>query len=289
MSLMLEGSVVRKISLTVLFVAVGLALVPVTAFAQAATEQATPSDKERVEEAHEEKEAAQLDCSDIATQRGAQALFELASEDRFDLDRDGDGVACENQLSSEAAEDGTRMGAETGRDLDCMDFPSQKAAQAHLRDNPFDPYKLDPENSGIACQIRPANYENLAVDNAPVAEARSNTDLDCEDFEYQQEAQMVYFGDKSDPNDLDKGERGSAVCLDLPVLASNADATLAVSGTPLAGDKGAPAAPLLVESWPHGGGVGLLLDLIALLLVVSGVLVAFAIARSRRRYPPRSV
>lgn len=167
---------------------------------------------------HADKEAASLNCSDFATQRGAQAL--LKKGDPFELDKDGDGRACEIQ-KNRVAEDGTKLGADTGGDLDCIDFPTQRAAQAHLRANPSDKSKLDLDNNGIACEIVPVPYKDQASDRKPVTRAQSSADLDCEDFEYQQEAQMIYFRNESDPNELDKNGNGLACEDELPALASN--------------------------------------------------------------------
>jgi hypothetical protein len=213
-----------------------------------------------------------MDCSDIATQRGAQVLFELDPEDRFGLDGDGDGKACETPGGSTAAEDDTRLGAETGGDLDCVDFPSQAAAQGRLRSDPSDPLNLDPEENGVACDIVPAEYGDKAEDLSPVAGARSGEDLDCADFEYRQEAQTAYFLDSSDPHGLDRGENGSDVCPDLPLLWSNVE--------PVAAEAGGGPAGLLAsaaEAAPEGR-VALLANLAALVLVVSGASVLLVVA-----------
>ena len=291
----LGGSVMRKalafLSVTVVLVA--LASTAALAQAEVSKPPQTSADEARAQKAEKalkKEEAALLDCDDVATRRGAQALFEIDSEDRFGLDTDGDGVACEAGAGG-AAEDGTKVGAKTGGDLDCMDFASQKAAQASLRKDPTDPQGLDPENNGVACEIRPTAYKDTITDLTPVAKARSEADLDCGDFEYREEAMMVWFRDQSDPNDLGKGkgrvqpqgERAEgepelppdpAVCSDLPMLPTSGEALASSS---------APAA--LVAAWPRGGSVGLLLDLGALLLVVSGVLALLAVRRLR---PPRS-
>ena len=37
-------------------------------------------------------------------------------------------------------------------DLDCADFPSQAAAQAHYAANPSDPDRLDADSDGVACE-----------------------------------------------------------------------------------------------------------------------------------------
>ncbi len=220
---------------TLLALAVALALAWAS---EPALAQETPKDG-----ASAEKEAASLDCSDFATQRGAQAVFDrspVASKgDPFELDKDADGKACEAALGG-AAEDGTELGARNPGDLDCVDLPSQAAAQARLRTDPSDPDGLDPENNGVACEFAPVPYEDVAFDGAPVAAARSKADVDCEDFEFQQEAQMVYLRDQSDPNGLDgPGEKAENderfvgndfACETLPLLASNVEEMRAAGG-----------------------------------------------------------
>ena len=263
-----------KIGLVALSSAVMLVmLAPTAVLAQVAVpEQAPSEEKDRAKEAVqtvEEREAEARDCEDVSTEMGAQALFELDKEDRFGLDKDGDGVACENAPGG-AAEDGTKIGTKTGGDQDCVDFCHQKAAQAALETKPSDPYKLDPENNGVACEIRPADYGDPATDLEPVAAARSDADLDCKDFEYRQEAMMVYFRDQGDPNSLSNGQGAGTVCPDLPVLVSNGEGVIGVP----AGEEESASAPLaLLKAWPHGGSVGLVLDSVALLLVASGLIV----------------
>jgi hypothetical protein len=159
-----------------------------------------------------------FDCADFATQTGAQALLE--PEDPSKLDKDRDGKACEAEPGGKV-EDGTRLAAKTGGDLDCIDFPSQKAAQAKLKAKPSDANKLDLDNDGIACQIVPVPYEDGASDRTPVSAAKSSAKLDCKDFEYQQEAQMILLRDESDPNGLDDDRNGLACEEELPGFAAN--------------------------------------------------------------------
>ena len=291
------GTTKRLLLLAVVSIATFLMLAPSALAQRVSPTEGLPRDEAREKEARAEEDyakkwAARLDCADVATRRGAQALFELNEEDRFDMDRDGNGVACEKR-TGEAAEDGTKLGAKTGGDLDCMDFPSQKAAQAHLRGGPSDRDGLDPENNGVACEFSAVPYQDLAFDDAPVAAARSEADLDCEDFEYQQEAQVVYRRDVSDPNGLDgpnekaeKDERfvGNGVaCETAPLLASNVEEFRATMGTDAEGAEAAPSTPAaLVAAWPHGGGPGFVLDLVALLLVASGVSTLLIMRRARR-------
>lgn len=266
-------------ALLALAAALTLTGVPEPALAQEAQE----------DEALAEQEAAALDCSDFATRRGAQAILARSSVasagDPFELDEDGDGQACEESPGGDA-EDDTELGAKTGGDLDCVDLPSQAASQARLRADPSDPHGLDPENNGVACEFVPVPYADRAFDDATVAAARSDADLDCEDFEYQQEAQMVYLQDESDPNGLDgpneeaeKDKRfvgNGFACETTPFLASNVEELRAAEGAKAV----APAA--LVAAWPHGGGSGLLLDLAALLLVACGVSALLVVRRACR-------
>ena len=57
--------------------------------------------------------AADLNCSDFATQQQAQAEYDRDPSDPNGLDRDDDGIACETRPSgsSVVAEDDTTMGA----------------------------------------------------------------------------------------------------------------------------------------------------------------------------------
>jgi len=48
-------------------------------------------------------------------------------------------------------------------DQNCDDFPSQAAAQAHLRADPSDPDQLDTDHDGIACESNPAPYDLIPV------------------------------------------------------------------------------------------------------------------------------
>ena len=54
-------------------------------------------------------------------------------------------------------------------------------------------------------------------------------------------------------------------------------------GTDAEGAEAAPSTPAaLVAAWPHGGGPGFVLDLVALLLVASGVSTLLIVRRARR-------
>ncbi|MGY1741169.1 MULTISPECIES: excalibur calcium-binding domain-containing protein [unclassified Blastococcus] len=55
--------------------------------------------------------AADLNCSDFATQQQAQAVLTADPSDPNNLDSDHDGIACESLASGGPAEDGTVTGA----------------------------------------------------------------------------------------------------------------------------------------------------------------------------------
>lgn len=57
--------------------------------------------------------AADLNCSDFATQAQAQAVLDANPADPNNLDQDGDGIACES-LPAGGTEDGTTFAANGG-------------------------------------------------------------------------------------------------------------------------------------------------------------------------------
>jgi Excalibur calcium-binding domain len=121
-------------------------------------------------------------CDDFRYQEDAQLVLDADSDDPNDLDRDGDGVACEtrphrpaitdvsideesdsssddDQTTSTASSATTWTATDTShesststRDRDCADFDTQAEAQAVLDDDPSDPERLDADDDGIACE-----------------------------------------------------------------------------------------------------------------------------------------
>jgi hypothetical protein len=138
----------------------------------------------------------------------------------------------------------TAVGAKAVDDQNCSDFPSQAAAQQHLREDPSDPDGLDRDNDGIACESNPSPYDKQPVDRsggsappptsppptsprptsppptsppatqpasaAPRQPSSSDGDLDCPDFESQAAAQEHLRADPSDPDRLDADNDGVA-------------------------------------------------------------------------------
>jgi hypothetical protein len=95
-------------------------------------------------------QAQDLDCTDFDVQEDAQEELERNPDDPYNLDNDGDGIACESLPSSRGGEGGDADGI--SGDLDCADFDSQEEAQNELEDDPSDPNNLDEDNDGTACE-----------------------------------------------------------------------------------------------------------------------------------------
>ena len=177
------------------------------AFAQDATEtdSTTPDDREARRAARQAQreqdaatgdaaadnqagqDAAALACSDFFTQEEAQAAFDDDPTGQTALDEDGDGIACADLPSSaDQAQDDTQADAGNG------DGTNQPRRNRRNRDQ--------------------QNTDDTVVDT-PAAVAKE--DLDCIDFEFQEDAQEVYNRDPSDPFNLDPNADGFA-CSSLP-------------------------------------------------------------------------
>jgi hypothetical protein len=127
-----------------------------------------------------------------------------------------------------------------GEDLTCSDFASQAEAQLVFDADPADPFGLDVDQDGIACEtpiVVPAtrdDAEAAAPAATPAAEERPTrapvpterprerprrvtptpiVDFDCEDFAAQEEAQAVYDQTVGDPHNLDPSGDGYACSL----------------------------------------------------------------------------
>jgi hypothetical protein len=136
---------------------------------------------------------------------------------------------------------GIASAAPAAVDYNCSDFTYQEDAQAKLL--PGDPYRLDADHDGVACQNLPhrgssAPTTTPVTSTKPVASSTSHTgtqhsgtpqqatrttssspsrstrsaitDLDCRDFSTQAQAQRVLDRDHSDPNRLDADHDGTA-------------------------------------------------------------------------------
>jgi hypothetical protein len=98
-------------------------------------------------------------------------------------------------------------------DLTCSDFASQAEAQAAFDADPSDPHGLDLDLDGTAC-------ETPFITPDADSPAASPTTLDgravnCIDFAFQEDAQVVYDRIPGDPYNLDPSGDGFA-CASLP-------------------------------------------------------------------------
>nr|MBA3414110.1 hypothetical protein [Chloroflexia bacterium] len=97
----------------------------------------------------------------------------------------------------------------------CIDF-TQEEAQAILDDNPRDPQNLDPDGDGIACEAEELTITVNVVDEGEspprdrVELTAVRDDLDCADFSFQEEAQLVLDDLPADPYNLDPNGDGIA-------------------------------------------------------------------------------
>ena len=96
--------------------------------------------------------------------------------------------------------------AQTADLYDCSDFDTQEEAQAQLL--PGDPYGLDGDNDGMACDNLPSS--GTTSGGSPIGGGGGGGDLDCGDFANQEEAQAVLERDPGDPNGLDADNDGIA-------------------------------------------------------------------------------
>ena len=114
-------------------------------------------------------------------------------------------------------------GAQTADTLNCTlaDFPDREAAQAVYDADPSDPHNLDGnDNDGKACESLPSRQGGTPTTAAPGVPAapgaptpvtgasapisvRSSPDLDCRDFEFQEDAQAFFNATAGDPYRLD--------------------------------------------------------------------------------------
>jgi hypothetical protein len=130
------------------------------------------------------EESAAVTCEDFATAEDAQAAFDEDPEGLADLDPDGNGIACEVLLTEEPTP--------------------------------------EPDETAQAPEERRRNRRNQAEEPAPTevvidepTRVQTREDFDCVDFEFQEEAQVVYDEDPSDPYNLDPSGDGVA-CSSLP-------------------------------------------------------------------------
>jgi hypothetical protein len=101
-------------------------------------------------------------------------------------------------------------------DLTCSDFASQAEAQVAFDADPSDPNGLDLDLDGVACEmpyVVPTETPSAGLMATPTGlEGRA---VNCIDFAFQEDAQIVYDRIPGDPYNLDPSGDGFA-CASLP-------------------------------------------------------------------------
>lgn len=123
-------------------------------------------------------------CANFATQEDAQAAFDLDPAGLASLDPDGNAIACEELVADVTAADAS--GADETRE----------------------------ERQNRRNQEQGGNQQGNETIDQPVVDA-VREDLDCIDFQFQEEAQSILDRDLSDPFNLDPNGDGFA-CSSLP-------------------------------------------------------------------------
>jgi hypothetical protein len=159
-------------------------------------------------------ETSTVTCANYATAEEAQAAFDKDPQGFAALDADGDGIACEELIAA-----GTN--ASNNRD-----------------------------NRRQARQNQSTEPTNTAVDqpSGPLPKE----DLDCIDFQYQEDAQAIYNLDPSDPFNLDPNKDGFA-CSSLP---SRTQRVIQVPSTGAGSPPTLTASALVVASLFAAAGAG---------------------------------
>jgi hypothetical protein len=131
-----------------------------------------------------DEEGAAVTCADFATAEEAQAAFDEDPEGLADLDSDGNGIACEELLTVEPTPE-----------PDVTTEPREERRR-NRRNQPEEPAPTE-----------------VVIDEPTTVQIQE--DFDCVDFEFQEDAQVVYDEDPSDPYNLDPSGDGIA-CSSLP-------------------------------------------------------------------------
>ena len=189
-----------------------------------------------------------LDCSDFDTWSAAQEFYEEQGgpdADPHNLDRDGDGTACQSLPGYRDSED------DSLEDRNCSDFPTWSEAQEFYESEGGpgkDPHRLDRDGDGVACQSLPGAPGSGTSSRQSVSKASTPTPMpedtyNCSDFATWSEAQSFYEsegGPSSDPHRLDRDGDGVA-CQSLPgapggKVTSERSASVAPTPTPKSKD-----------------------------------------------------
>jgi hypothetical protein len=148
--------------------------------------QARQQDRSQNQDQENAEETPAVTCDDYTTAEDAQSAFDADPEGLAALDPDGNGIACEELLAAEPAPEQTqedRRANRRNRDADNQEEP------------PAEVVIDEPVPVQVPVQVQ--------------------EDIDCAEFDFQEEAQAVYNQDPSDPYNLDPSGDGFA-CSSLP-------------------------------------------------------------------------
>ena len=111
---------------------------------------------------------------------------------------------------------GVAAADQTDNDYDCTDFDSREDAQNFYEDSGgplYDPYNLDDDSDGAACEEWERDYERSSRRGSDV-NGEDGTDRDCADFESQAAAQRYFLADggtsRRNVDHLDSNHNGFA-------------------------------------------------------------------------------
>jgi hypothetical protein len=106
--------------------------------------------------------------------------------------------------------------AQSDYDYDCTDFDSQEDAQAFYEENGgplYDPFNLDNDEDGIACEEWSRDYDRTAAGENGI-NGQDGRDMDCADFGSQAAAQRYFErdggSDRKNVDHLDPNHNGLA-------------------------------------------------------------------------------
>lgn len=112
--------------------------------------------------------------------------------------------------------EGSVAAAQAGMDYDCTDFDSRADAQDFYEEvggPEYDPYNLDDDNDGRACEEWSGEYRNSA-NGADGINGADGVDHDCADFADQEDAEAYFITDggstKKNIDHLDPNHNGIA-------------------------------------------------------------------------------
>lgn len=172
---------------------------------------------------------------DVANGEGEVELAQTAEDERAQREAEREARRAARQAEEEGAAQTEDIFA-----LTCADFPTQEEAQVAFDEDPEGMAALDEDGNGIACEElvvedtteppqdetreerRNRRNNDQQVEETPdtvIDEPRRGAvreDLDCIDFQFQEEAQAMFDQDPSDPFNLDpNGDRFA--CSSLPL------------------------------------------------------------------------